>query len=265
MPALRIVTWNVNSVRLRIDHLSRFVAAHSPDVICMQETKVQDEHFPTEAFKELGYRFQIVHGQKSYNGVAIVSRVPFTAPEPRIWCEKDDCRHISVLLPGYVELHNFYVPSGGPDPDPEKNPKFAHKLQFLEEMALWARDDAIHKRKALLVGDMNVAPLEWDVWNHKRLVRSVGHTPGESAAMQRLWDLGKLVDVPRHFVPHPEPLFSWWGYRFPQSYEKDYGWRLDHVLASPKLMPQVKALHTVRETRTWERPSDHVPLLVEIG
>jgi exodeoxyribonuclease-3 len=264
MASIRIATWNVNSVRQRLDHLARFVAAEQPDVLCLQETKVADEHFPIEPLKALGYRFLIVHGQKNYNGVAIASRLPFTAPEPRIWCDKDDCRHIQVLLPGYIELHNFYVPSGGPDPDVEANPKFRHKLQFLAEMADWAAADRLWKRKVLLVGDLNVAPLEWDVWNHKRLVRSVGHTPAESAAMRQLWESGRLVDVPRHFAPEPQPLYSWWGYRFPQSFEKNYGWRLDHVLASPRLMPRVKALSTVIATRTWERPSDHVPLLVQI-
>ena len=264
MPKMRIATWNVNSVRQRLDHLARFVAAHQPDVLAMQETKVDDDTFPVEAIKALGYRFHVIHGQKSYNGVAIFSRLPFTAPEPRIWCGKDDRRHASMLLPGYVELHNFYVPSGGPDPDTEKNPKFAHKLQFLDEMQAWAKADEIWKRKVLIVGDLNVAPLEWDVWDHKRLVRSVGHTPRESAAMAKLWESGKLVDAPRHFVPAPEQLYSWWGYRFPQSFEKNYGWRLDHALASPKLMPQVKAVTTVKDTRTWEKPSDHVPLLIDI-
>ena len=114
------------------------------------------------------------------------------------------------------------------------------------------------------VRDLNVAPLEWDVWNHKRLVRSVGHTPGETAAMKKLWASGRLIDVPRHFSPEPQPLYSWWGYRFPQSFERDYGWRFDHVLASEKLMPRVRALKTVKDTRTWERPSDHVPLVVDL-
>lgn len=262
---LRIVTWNVNSLRQRLDHLARFVDAHQPDVIAMQETKVANDLFPVEAVKALGYEHLIVHGQKSYNGVAIASRLPFSVTDKRIWCDKDDCRHLCVHLPGKVELHNFYVPSGGPDPDPEKNPKFAHKLQFLAEMADWAKTDGLGKRRAILVGDLNVAPLEWDVWDHKRLVRSVGHTPGESAAMAKLHASGKLIDVPRHFVPTPTPLYSWWGYRFPQSYEKNYGWRLDHVLTTPGLMGEITALTTAQETRTWERPSDHVPLIVDLA
>ncbi len=262
---MRIATWNVNSIRQRAEHIARFVEARQPDVICLQETKVADELFPTEALTGLGFTHLEIHGQKSYNGVAIASRVAFEKVERKVFCNKDDRRHLAVFLPGGLELHNFYVPSGGPDPDREKNPKFAHKLDFLEEMAVWAESDALAKRKALLVGDLNVAPLEQDVWNHKRLLRSVGHTPMESAAMARLWEAGTLEDIPRRFTPVPEPLYSWWGYRYPQSYQKDYGWRLDHALATPPLSPSIKALETFRESRTWEKPSDHVPLIVDLA
>ena len=263
--ALRIATWNVNSLRQRLDHLARLSAEQSPDIICLQETKVRDEEFPVDFIKDLGYRHLLIHGQKSYNGVAIASRVPFEAEEKRVWCDKDDRRHASVRLEGGIELHNFYVPSGGPTPDPEKNEKFAHKLQFLTEMADWARSDNLKDRKAILVGDLNVAPLEWDVWNHKKLLRSVGHTPRESEHMEQLWKAGQLLDVPRHFTPTPEHLYSWWGYRYAQSYAKDYGWRLDHILATPPLTGSIKNLTTLRETRTWEKPSDHVPIILDIG
>jgi len=262
---MRIATWNVNSIRQRGEHLKRFVEARQPDVLCLQETKVDNETFPRSIVEDLGYAHLEIHGQKSYNGVAVASRLPFDAVERRIFCSLDDCRHIEVRLPGGLRLHNFYVPSGGPDPDRDKNPKFAHKLDFLAEMAEWAAKERIFDDKVLLVGDLNVAPLENDVWNHKRLVRSVGHTPTESAAMQRLWEAGKLEDLPRRFTPAPEPLYSWWGYRFPQSYEKDYGWRLDHALATPPLAGSVKGLETFRESRTWTRPSDHVPIVVDLS
>ena len=262
--ALRIATWNVNSLRQRLDHLARLAQEQAPDVICMQETKVRDEEFPADALRNLGYAHLLIHGQKSYNGVAIASRRPFEAEEKIVWCAKDDRRHAAVRFPGGVELHNFYVPSGGPTPDPEANDKFAHKLQFLSEMADWARTGELKARKAILVGDLNVAPLEWDVWNHKKLLRSVGHTPVESAHMERLREAGELVDVPRQFTPAPEPLYSWWGYRYPQSYQKDYGWRLDHVLATPPLAGSIKNLRTLRETRTWEKPSDHVPVIFDL-
>lgn len=260
---LRIATWNVNSLRQRLDHLARFVAARAPDLICLQETKVDDSLFPERELAELGYPHQQRRGQKSYNGVAILSKQPFRATDHRIWCERDDKRHVSVVADGDLEIHCFYVPSGGPIPDPEQNDKFAHKLQFLDEMASWSQVEA-KGRKCLILGDLNVAPLETDVWNHKRLLRSVGHTPRESEKIAALLSAGHLTDIARHFVPEPEPLYSWWGYRFPQSFEKNYGWRLDHALASKSALSAVAGLEIFKESRTWERPSDHVPVIIDL-
>lgn len=260
---LRIATWNVNSVRQRLAHLERFCRAYAPDVVCLQEIKVSSDAFPLAEVAAFGYPHVEVHGQKAYNGVAILSRRPLETPSRQIWCERDDCRHLAVSVAG-VELHNFYVPAGGDVPDPEQNPKFAHKLRFLAEMAAWARRDRLGARKAVVVGDLNVAPLENDVWNHKRLIRSVGHTPIEAEHMKGFWAAGELIDVPRHFVPEPERLYTWWGYRFAQSYAKNYGWRLDHVLTTPPLRNSLKSLEVVRETRTWDRPSDHVPVVLEL-
>lgn len=262
---LRIATWNVNSLRQRLDHLARFVDEASPDIICLQETKVTDEDFPEAFVRDLGYVHLLVHGQKSYNGVAICSRRPFAQEERLIWCGIDDRRHAAVRLDDGLEIHNFYVPSGGPTPDPEKNDKFAHKLKFLTEMADWARDEGLRDRRAVILGDLNVAPLEHDVWNHKKLLRSVGHTPTESAHMERLWAAADFLDVPRHFTPSPAPLYSWWGYRYPQSVAKDYGWRLDHVLVTPPLAGAVAGLRTEKRTRTWEKPSDHVPVVLDLS
>ena len=260
---LRIATWNVNSVRQRLDHLERFSELYRPDVLCLQEIKVQTEDFPLEKLQSFGYPHAVVHGQKGYNGVAILSRRRVTQPRKEIWCDRDDCRHAAVTVGG-VELHNFYVPAGGDIPDPEQNDKFAHKLQFLTEMAAWAKADRLAERKAVIVGDLNVAPLEHDVWNHKRLKRNVGHTPVEAEHMARLWDAGELIDVARHFVPEPEPLYTWWGYRFAQSVAKNYGWRLDHVLVTPPLRKRLKSLEIIRETRLWEKPSDHVPVVLDL-
>ncbi len=261
---LRLASWNVNSLRQRIDHLARFAAEVNPDVICLQETKVRDDDFPAEAIRAMGYDHHLVHGQKSYNGVAILSRRPFDAAATLVWCGKDDRRHASVRF-GELEIHNFYVPSGGSLPDPAVNDKFAHKLKFLKEMAAWARQDGLRSRKAVLLGDMNVAPLESDVWNHKRLLRSVGHSPVESAHMAALLASAELLDVPRHFTPEPTPLYTWWGYRFPQAFDRDYGWRLDHVLATPPLAGAVTSLEILKSARAWDKPSDHVPVVVEIA
>jgi exodeoxyribonuclease-3 len=263
--SLRIATWNVNSLRQRLDHLARFAEERSPDILCLQETKVTNEAFPEKFVRNLGFEFLSVHGQKSYNGVAILSRRPFEPLGKRIWCDKDDCRHLAVRLSDGLEIHNFYVPSGGPTPDPGENEKFAHKLRFLTEMADWASSENVRNKPVVVLGDLNVAPLEWDVWNHKRLLRSVGHTPTESAHMERLIAAADFIDVPRHFTPPPAPLYSWWGYRYAQAFAKDYGWRLDHILAAPKLASALRSLTTCKETRSWEKPSDHVPVVLDLG
>ena len=263
--ALRIATWNVNSLRQRMAHLARFSADKKPDLVCLQETKIRDQDFPLDEVRSLGYEHVLFHGQKSYNGVAILSRRPIEKEERLVWCGKDDRRHLAVHLDGGLELHNFYVPSGGDKPDAEANDKFAHKLTFLKQMASWARRTKLKERKAVLVGDLNVAPLEEDVWNHKRLRRSVGHTDLECELMKKLWRAGGLIDAPRHFTPSPTPLYSWWGYRFPQAFAKNYGWRLDHILITPALADAMKRVCTVTATRTWERPSDHVPVMLDLA
>ncbi len=261
--SLRIATWNVNSLRQRVDHIARLIETKAPDLLLLQETKLEDAIFPGEFFAERGYRHQIFAGQKSYNGVAILSRLPFEDQHSRIWCERDDKRHCSVRLSQGLEVHNFYVPSGGDKPDPEANDKFAHKLQFLEEMAAWAKSDA-RDRPMLIAGDFNVAPLEFDVWNHKRLLRSVGHSPIESEKIAALLKAGGFIDIGRHFVPQPQPLYTWWGYRFAQAYAKDYGWRLDHAWATEPLIRRIETHEVYRETRTWEKPSDHVPVIIDL-
>ncbi len=262
---MRIATWNVNSVRRRLDHVVRFVEQWQPDVLCLQEIKVSTESFPGLDLAQLGFTHQVVNGQKGYNGVAILSRLPFEDDETRQWCGKDDARHAAVRLKDSLMIHNFYVPAGGDTPDPEANEKFAHKLDFLAEMQDWARNENLAGQKAVIVGDLNVAPLENDVWNHKRLKRSVGHTPLECEQMLAFWQAGQLTDLGRRFFPEPEPLYSWWGYRYAQAFAKNYGWRLDHVLTTPPLAEAVKALSYARETRSWDQPSDHIPVVLDLA
>jgi exodeoxyribonuclease-3 len=262
---LRLVTWNVNSLRQRLDHLARVNEALAPDVLCLQEIKVQDPDFPRAELEAMGFPHIVHHGQKSYNGVAILSRKPFTENRREVFCDLDDRRHIAVRMADGLEIHNFYVPAGGDKPDPEANPKFAHKLRFLREMAKWTKAKRLSERPAVILGDLNVAPLEWDVWNHKRLLRSVGHTPVESEEMAAFLASADLIDVARLFTPAPEPLYTWWGYRFAQSLEKNYGWRLDHMLATQPLAGRLKGCDVFRESRGWTRPSDHVPLVLDLS
>ena len=182
---LKITTWNINSVRLRINLVAKFIKSARPDVICLQETKCPDDAFPLKRFKRLGYEHAALNGQKGYHGVAILSRMPFETVDKQDFCGKTDCRHISVVLgekaglKDPVTLHNFYVPAGGDEPDPEVNPKFEHKLSFLDEMQAHMGLRPARRQRAILVGDLNVAPLEHDVWSHKQMLRVFLHTPFE--------------------------------------------------------------------------------------
>jgi len=172
---LTITTWNINSVRLRVDLVAKFIKTVRPDVLCLQETKCPDDRFPLRRFKRFGYEHVALNGQKGYHGVAVLSRMPFDKIDVRSFCGKADCRHLAVTLgerAGLYDpltLHNFYVPAGGDEPDPDLNPKFAHKLSFLDEMHACADLRCHNGARAILVGDLNVAPLEEDVWSHKQL------------------------------------------------------------------------------------------------
>lgn len=257
---MRITTWNVNSVRARLPLIERFVKETGTDILCLQETKCRDEMFPLDPFREAGFEHIALHGQKAHNGVAILSRVPFSAPDTLDWCGRGDARHLSVQVKG-VRIHNFYVPAGGDIPDPGVNDKFAHKLSFLEEMTGWAPKQG---GPLIMVGDLNVAPLETDVWSHKALVRVVSHTPPETERMGRLLDSHDWLDAMRHFVPESEKLYSWWSYRSPDWRRADKGRRLDHIWATEDLKPRLQGLTVSKETRGWERPSDHVPVSLDI-
>ena len=263
-----VATWNINSVRLRIDLVARYLAEKAPDVLCLQETKCVDAQFPHRAFRDAGYRHIAISGQKGYHGVAIVSRIPFAARSVRDFCEKGDARHLKVTLDGAlrdVEVHNFYVPAGGDEPDPEANQKFAHKLAFVDEMAEWAEAEKAAAGRAILVGDLNIAPLEHDVWSHKQLLRVVSHTPVEVEKFSRAQNAGPWVDALRKFAPEPEKLYTWWSYRSPDWAKANKGRRLDHVWVSPALEDALAATEVLREARGWSRPSDHVPVKVTLS
>ncbi len=261
---MRIATWNINSVRLRINRVAEFAKANDPDVICLQETKVMDDLFPLEAVQEMGYPHVAISGMKSYNGVAILSRVPLKDVQRQEWCGKRDCRHISVVLPGGIELHNFYIPAGGDEPDREKNEKFGHKLDFLDEMTEWFPANRTTRKKMVLVGDLNIAPLETDVWSHKQLLKVVSHTPIEVEKLGNVQDSLNWTDAVRHFIPEDEKVFSWWSYRARDWDTSNRGRRLDHVWVTPPLKKTLKGANVLRDQRGGEKPSDHVPVMVDL-
>ncbi|MHB2168332.1 exodeoxyribonuclease III [Alsobacter sp. R-9] len=265
-----VATWNINSVRLRAGLVGQFLETHAPDVLCLQETKCPDDSFPLSAFRKLGYHHVAVHGQKGYHGVAIVSKLPFEARDAIRFCDKDDARHVAVTLTkdagaaAGITLHNFYVPAGGDIPDPEANVKFAHKLQFLDEMVAWGRKDRPAAGRSILVGDLNIAPLEHDVWSHRQLLDVVSHTPVETEKLGIVQEAGDWVDAVRTLRPEPEKLFTWWSYRAQDWQKANRGRRLDHVWLSRGLEGSLAGNTILSEARGWERPSDHVPVMVNL-
>jgi exodeoxyribonuclease-3 len=262
---LRITTWNVNSVRLRLSGLERLARAVNPDVLCLQETKVRNDLFPVADLEALGFRHRALYGQAGYHGVAVFAKLPFDDAETMAWCGKDDCRHLRLRLPGGIELHNLYVPAGGDEPDPELNPKFRHKLEMLAALSEWFRTDFAPERRALLVGDLNVAPLETDVWNHRALLKVVSHTPVEVAALRALQNSHRWIDAVRRFIPPAERLFTWWSYRALDWQASDRGRRLDHIWVTPGLHDRLRRAEVLRAARGWPQPSDHVPVTVELA
>jgi exodeoxyribonuclease III len=267
---LTIATWNINSVRLRIDSVAKFIKTIRPDVLCLQETKCPDDAFPAKRFKRLGYEHIALNGQKGYHGVATIARVPFDRVELTNFCDRIDARHLSVTLgekaglSAPLRIENFYVPAGGDIPDPAVNPKFAHKLAFLDEM--FSRD-SIHPaddQYSVLVGDLNVAPFEHDVWSHKQLLTVVSHTPIECEKLLGILARGAWVDVARAKIPEPEKVYTWWSYRAADWTESNRGRRLDHIWVSRALGDRVQEFRILRDARGWQRPSDHVPVVCAI-
>ncbi len=260
---LSIATWNINSVRLRMPIVERFLTENTPDVLCLQETKCTDDQFPAAAFRKLGYGHLAISGQKGYHGVAIAARRPIEVVDKRRFCDIDDCRHISVRFPvggKSILLHNFYVPAGGDEPDPAINRKFKHKLDFVSEMnAVRAEADA--NSASVLVGDLNIAPREHDVWSHKQLLNVVSHTPMETENFEAMRRGGGWVDLMRHDVPDDRKLYTWWSYRAKDWRASDRGRRLDHIWSSDNLLPVFSGYDIFSEARGWEKPSDHVPVL----
>jgi exodeoxyribonuclease III len=264
---LRVATWNINSLRLRLGLLRRLADELRPDVICLQETKVPDELFPTDAPAELGYPHAAWRGMKGYNGVAIFSRLPIKRiDDTPDWCGKGDCRHLAVRLDapgGPIELHDFYVPAGGDIPDRDANPKYGHKLDFVAEATAWFAGRK-RLRRTVLVGDLNIAPLEHDVWSHKQLLDVVSHTPPETEGLTA-WLGTHFHDAMRHFVPESDKLYTWWSYRNRDWKVANRGRRLDHIWVTPDLKPALAGLTVHVEARDWPQGSDHVPVCVDLA
>ncbi|MGY9056455.1 MAG: exodeoxyribonuclease III [Alphaproteobacteria bacterium] len=262
----RIVTWNINSVRLRLPIVLQLLEELKPDVLCLQEIKCTNEQFPAEALAEAGYPHQALNGIKAYHGVATIAREPFANVEIKSWVGKEDGRHVMTQLADGTEVHNFYVPAGGDEPDREKNDKFGHKLDFLTEMtAYWAERSKEAGLKAIKVGDLNIAPLETDVWNHKQLLKVVSHTPLEVDELGKVQSALSWFDAIRNFIPPEEKLYTWWSYRAKDWSAADKGRRLDHIWVTEPLQASLLDCGVLRDARGWEKPSDHAPVWLDVN
>ena len=259
---LKITSWNINSVRLRLGLVIDMLNQLQPDLLCLQETKAQDSDFPAAALAEAGWAHQAFRGEKSYNGVAILSRRPLSDIQILDWAGRTDCRHISAVADG-VRVHNFYVPAGGDVPDREVNDKFGHKLDFLDGMTAHFR--SARPEKSVLLGDLNIAPLAEDVWSTKQLRNVVSHTDIEREKLLSLIDKGGWHDAVRgHFGPD-EILYSWWSYRARDWLASNRGRRLDHVWVSQDLKDSVAGADIHQPARGLAKPSDHVPVSVVLN
>ncbi|WP_372839549.1 exodeoxyribonuclease III [Phaeovulum sp.] len=254
---LTIATWNINSVRLREGLVARLLREEAPDVLCLQECKSPVEAIPMQAFRELGYDHIVARGQKGYNGVAILSRLPLMDAGSEDFAQLGHARHVAARMESGLVIHNLYVPAGGDVPDRAENEKFGQKLDYLTELRdhfRWQKPD-----RAILVGDLNIAPREDDVWNHKSLLKIVSHTPIEVEHLEAARDAGDWVDVTRQDIPDG-PLFSWWSYRAAEWDVADKGRRLDHIWATPDIAGAAHGSRILREARGWTQPSDHAPV-----
>jgi exodeoxyribonuclease-3 len=260
---MKIITWNINSVRKRLDLLKDLLVQEKPDVICLQETKVQDADFPLSFFEETGYGNVLFQGQKSYNGVAIASPHKLAPVSEKESGPFMPTRCIGAKLENGVRVFNFYVPAGGDEPDPKVNDKFRDKLDFMEAMSAWSTAIKNPIKKSVLVGDLNVAPSEQDVWSHKQLLKIVSHTPVETEALAKIMASGNWLDAVREHFGDDEKLYSWWSYRARDWRAANKGRRLDHIWMGKDLKKTLTGAAILDDVRGWDTPSYHAPILAE--
>ncbi len=263
---MRLLTWNINSVRLRIGLVAQICEEYQPDIVCLQETKTPDEFFPHEKFEELGYSYRHIAGMKGYNGVCVLAKQPFENPQIYPRCGQDDCRHISVQFPEF-EIHNLYIPSGGSggdEPDPFNNPKFLHKLDFVDEMTDWFGKNYSADTPMIAVGDFNIAPYEHDVWSHKQLLKVISHTPDETERLEKMRQSLEWIDTRTYFVDMDKKCYTWWSYRNRDWKKSNRGRRLDHIWVTKPLEPHLSGHNILTHARDFEKPSDHVPVILDL-
>lgn len=254
---MKIATWNVNSINVRLEHVLSWCALEKPDVLALQETKSVDEKFPVEAFEAAGYQATF-SGQATYNGVAVLSRVAARDCVTDLEALSDPQRRILAVTVGDVRLINLYVPNGssvGSD-------KYAYKLNWLDHVIDFIDASLQQHERCVVVGDFNIAPEDRDVHDPESWEGHVLVSPKERAAFSKMCGLG-MVDCFRLFDAH-DVIYSWWDYR-QAAFRRNRGLRIDHIMASQAMAAHCKACHVDREPRTWERPSDHAPVVAVFG
>jgi exodeoxyribonuclease III len=260
---MKIATWNINGVKARLEGAITWLKEASPDVACFQEIKSVTEAFPSEAFEDLGYNVA-VHGQKGFNGVAIVSKQPFDEVSVRgLPGDEADthARYIEVVVArptGVVRVGNLYLPNG----NPIGTDKFSYKLAWMQRLRAHARDLLALEEPFVLVGDYNVIPEPIDAKNPQAWTGDALFQPETRAAYRSLLNLG-LVDTVRACQPQPG-LYTFWDYQA-GAWQKDHGIRIDHILASPQAADRLRLAGVDKFTRGWEKPSDHVPVWIELA
>lgn len=252
---MKIATWNINSMNVRQPHVTEWLQAHEPDVLVLQEIKQTTDKFPADALMELGYH-SVASGQKTYNGVAVVSRTPATDAVTDFPDLEDPQRRILASTVDGVRVINLYVPNGSE----VGSEKYEYKLNWLRSLRSFLQAELAEHENVVVLGDFNIAPEDADVFDPEKWGDAILCSPPEREALGALLDLG-LTDVFRKFE-HPEGTFSWWDYRA-AGFRRNAGLRIDLILTSEKMTERCTASYVDKEPRAWERPSDHAPVVAE--
>ena len=272
MTAFSVATWNINSVRLRIKLVQKYLKTkEARHVLCLQETKCPNDLFPLKPLAKMGYEFTALHGQKGYHGVAILSRLPIDETHNEVFCDKDDCRHVAIRVTPEgaepVEIHNFLCACWrGMNQTPIRMKSSPTNYSFSRRMTGFSNKLRKKEKKGIrqiVVGDLNVAPLEHDVWSHKQMLKIVSHTPQEVERFDKILSAGAWADITRAQYPEPDKVYSWWSYRAKDWAASNRGRRLDHIWTGEKLAKDVNNIELLTAARGWEQPSDHIPILAE--
>jgi exodeoxyribonuclease-3 len=258
---MRIATWNVNSIRQRLDHLLTWLRDCTPDIVCLQETKCLDDAFPREAIEALGYNL-VTHGQKGFNGVALLSKYQFDEAQPRLLGDDEDVQARFVegvvsLKSGVIRVACLYLPNG----NPVASEKYPYKLKWMSRLIEYSRQRLKTEEPLVLAGDFNVIPAPADVHNPAAWVNDALFRPQTRESFQTLLGLG-LTDALRAATDEPGQ-YTFWDYQA-GAWQKNWGLRIDHLLLSPQASDRLTGVGIDKHVRTWEKPSDHVPVWIDL-